>query len=107
MAVHCRAGLGRTGTLIGLYIMHKWGFEAKALIAWMRICRAGMVVGEQQQFLESTEHRLPRIMQSAGIAARYGVREDDRTTISASAQKRQNFLYYQTSSDESEEDQFR
>lgn len=47
MAVHCRAGLGRTGTLIGLYIMHKFGFEAKPLIAWMRMCRTGMVVGEQ------------------------------------------------------------
>ena len=46
VAVHCRAGLGRTGTLIGLYIMHKFGFEAKPLIAWMRICRTGMVVGE-------------------------------------------------------------
>ena len=47
VAVHCRAGLGRTGTLIGLYIMHKFGFDAKALIAWMRICRPGMVVGVQ------------------------------------------------------------
>lgn len=46
VAVHCRAGLGRTGTLIGLYIMHKFGFDAKPLIAWMRICRTGMVVGE-------------------------------------------------------------
>lgn len=48
VAVHCRAGLGRTGTLIGLYIMHKYGFNAKSLIAWMRICRPGMVVGIQQ-----------------------------------------------------------
>ena len=47
VAVHCRAGLGRTGTLIGLYIMHKFGFDAKPLIAWMRICRPGMVVGVQ------------------------------------------------------------
>lgn len=45
VAVHCRAGLGRTGTLIGLYIMHKFGFDARPLIAWMRICREGMVVG--------------------------------------------------------------
>ena len=46
VAVHCRAGLGRTGTLIGLYIMHKFGFDPKPLIAWMRLCRVGMVVGE-------------------------------------------------------------
>ena len=47
VAVHCRAGLGRTGTLIGLYIMYKYGFDAKPLIAWMRICRTGMVVSSQ------------------------------------------------------------
>ena len=46
VAVHCRAGLGRTGTLIGCYIMHKYEFEPKALIAWMRLCRTGMVVGD-------------------------------------------------------------
>ena len=45
-AVHYRAGLGRTRTLIGLYIMNNYGFKVRPLIAWMRICRTGMVVGE-------------------------------------------------------------
>lgn len=83
MAVHCRAGLGRTGTLIGCYIMHKYDFEPKALIAWMRICRTGMVVGEQQHFLESVRTRLPRIMQRSSAQEVWGTpvkppRDDDR-----------------------------
>ena len=43
--MHCRAGLGRTGTLIGLYIMYKYGFEPRSLIGWLRITRPGSVIG--------------------------------------------------------------
>lgn len=45
MAVHCRAGLGRTGTLIAAYIMNKYGFEPRSLIGWLRIARPGSVIG--------------------------------------------------------------
>jgi hypothetical protein len=48
--------------------MHKFGFDAKPLIAWMRICRTGMVVGEQQQFLVKTQIRLSQIMRMAPSA---------------------------------------
>jgi len=57
-AVHCKAGLGRTGTCIGAYIMKHYKFTAAEVIAWMRICRPGMVIGPQQQFLQDIEQRM-------------------------------------------------
>lgn len=57
-AVHCKAGLGRTGTCIGAYLMKHYRFTASEVIAWMRICRPGMVIGPQQQFLKEIEQRM-------------------------------------------------
>jgi len=54
-AVHCKAGLGRTGTCIGAYLMKHYRLTAKEVIGWMRICRPGMVIGPQQQFLEKLQ----------------------------------------------------
>lgn len=45
VAVHCRAGQGRTGTFCASYLMFKYGFTAKMAIAWVRMCRPGSVYG--------------------------------------------------------------
>jgi hypothetical protein len=58
IAVHCKAGLGRTGTCIGAYIMKHYRFTAREVIGWMRICRPGMVIGPQQQFLEDIQQQM-------------------------------------------------
>lgn len=58
VAVHCKAGLGRTGTLIACYIMKKFKMTARESIAWIRIARPGSVIGQQQDFLDSIEKKL-------------------------------------------------
>lgn len=72
VAVHCRAGLGRTGTMIGAYLMFKYGREsldqnhpcgcpcqylssqevARAIVGFLRIMRPGSVLSGQPEFLE-------------------------------------------------------
>jgi cell division cycle 14 len=51
IGVHCKAGLGRTGTCIAAYIMKHFRFTAAEAIGWLRICRPGSIIGPQQQFL--------------------------------------------------------
>jgi cell division cycle 14 len=58
VAVHCKAGLGRTGTCIGAYMMKHDQFTAHELIGWLRICRPGSVIGPQQQFMEVIEPKM-------------------------------------------------
>eukprot|EP00961_Rhodomonas_salina_P008279 112415-Rhodomonas_salina.2 len=56
VAVHCKAGLGRTGTMIGLWMMKNLEFTAREAIAFLRLCRPGCVIGQQQHYLAACEN---------------------------------------------------
>lgn len=58
VAVHCKAGLGRTGSLIGAFVIKHFGFPASAFIGWIRICRPGSVLGPQQKYLNYIQEKL-------------------------------------------------
>jgi len=96
VAVHCLAGLGRTGTLIGMYMMKHHRFTAREVIAWLRISRPGSVIGPQQAYLAGQESRMHLIgaQGCAGLGAfasinkryfgeREGLQADDAYTTDA------------------------
>merc|ERR1712157_505472 len=58
LAVHCKAGLGRTGSCVGCYMMKHYAWTAAQVICWLRICRPGSVIGPQQRFLEMQQPKM-------------------------------------------------
>ena len=58
IAIHCKAGLGRAGTMSALYIMKHYGFTAAEAIGWLRVTRPGSIIGPQQHYLASMQQTM-------------------------------------------------
>jgi hypothetical protein len=69
VAVHCRSGLGRTGTLCALHLMLSHGFTACEAIAWVRIVRPGSIQSEQHQHLTAVHSMLTLLRNSRDTSA--------------------------------------
>jgi cell division cycle 14 len=55
IAIHCKAGLGRTGLLACLWLITQRSFSTKDAIAWLRMIRPGCVHGYQGHFIQILE----------------------------------------------------
>lgn len=75
VAVHCKAGLGRTGCLIGCYVMKHFKFPAAYFIGWIRIARPGSILGPQQHFLIEKE---AQYLGSLALHTRVEMSPDDK-----------------------------
>jgi cell division cycle 14 len=72
IGVHCKAGLGRTGTTIGCFLMKHFLLSAAETIAWLRLCRPGCVIGPQQHYLKLQEPRMHKLGKAIGAAGAAG-----------------------------------
>lgn len=59
LAVHCKAGLGRTGTILAAWMIRDGGFTAAEAIRRLRLIEPGFIQSQdQEQFLFNYEHDL-------------------------------------------------
>jgi cell division cycle 14 len=58
VAVHCKAGLGRTGCCIGSYLMKHYRFTAEEVMGWLRIVRPGSIIGPQQNWIKEMQVKI-------------------------------------------------
>lgn len=58
IGVHCHAGLGRTATMIALFLIKKYSFSADYVIAFLRMMRPGSVLSYQARFLECMQYSI-------------------------------------------------
>jgi len=67
VAVHCHAGLGRTATMIGCYMIKHYNFTSRAVCGWLKLCRRGSVMGPQHFFLDKYQVDLENMQNSASV----------------------------------------
>jgi len=60
VAVHCRGGIGRTGTLICCLYIREFGFSADEAVALCRLLRQGSVNPPQHEFLRFHERSIKK-----------------------------------------------
>ena len=87
--LHCLAGLGRTGTLIGLWLMAQHHWKARETIGWLRIVRPGSVIGAQQHFLVAVEGALSGASSSLILAAPTDKASSNISSSAMAAQRRE------------------